>query len=186
MSKSIAIFPASFDPLHLGHKNIAIRSSSMFDEVILVIAENIEKESFYSVQDRKVMLERTFKGHGNIKIMEHDDLMVDLVEGLLKSKRGRKPKIFFLRGLRCEGDYQYEAGLAFANKALSKDNKVETVFLMADPSFVHISSTLIRDAITYGRDCSQFVPKEVHDIIKYREVHPYAYLLDQESRNKND
>jgi pantetheine-phosphate adenylyltransferase len=179
MSKKVAVFTGSFDPFHLGHQDIATRAADYFDQLIVVIGIHTSKIPVYALQDRKVMIERSLKDYDNVRVVSHEGILIDFVLEL--TEESCDDDIILLRGLRHEGDFRYEASLAFGNQTLS-DNLIETMFLLTDPAYAHISSTMVRDIIQFKRDCSNLLPRAVNDIVEYRDENPYSCLFDKESK----
>lgn len=146
-----AVFPGSFDPITLGHEDIVVRGTELFDEIIVAIGVNSAKKSMYSLEARMQMLEGTFKHLPQVKIETFEGLTVDYCE-----KVGAN---WLLRGVRNANDYSFESTIAQMNKL--QNNGLDTCILFTDPEFAPVSSTVIRDILQNGGDVSEFVPQAI-------------------------
>ncbi len=151
MNHKKALFPGTFDPPTVGHLNIIERASKLFDQVVVAVFVNINKDAqIFSIDERKSFLQQIAKPFSNVKIVSYSGLVADFV---------KENKIdVIIRGLRTSNNFDREVQLAHANKVLSG---VETLFLPSDPHFRSISATLIREIGRFGGDLSQFVPKDI-------------------------
>ena len=154
--KKTVIYPGSFDPFTYGHMNIIKRASNLFDEVVIGVAVNSSKNSILSIDQRVDIIKRVFSRNKKIK--------VDKFEGLLVHFAKKKKINTILRGMRTVQDFEYELQMATSNNKL--DPKIETIFMVADANYSHISSSLIKDIIKLGGDASAFVPKIVEKELK--------------------
>lgn len=147
MNKRIAIFPGSFDPFTIGHHDIVMRGLDIFDEIIIGIGNNYTKRESFSVEERLRIIQRAYNDQPRVRVEVYDNLTVDFAQ-----KHEAK---FILRGVRSVQDFEYERNIAEANKQLSG---IETVLLYTRPEYAHISSTLVRDLHTHGKDITAFLP----------------------------
>ena len=145
-----AIFPGSFDPITLGHFDIIKRGITLFDEVIVAIGINAEKKYMFSLEERKLFIEKAFENEPKVKVITYQGLTIDLCE--------KEKAKFILRGLRNPADFEFEKAIAHTNRSLSK---IETVFLLTAAKTSYISSSIVRDVIRNGGDYKQFVPNSV-------------------------
>lgn len=140
MRSKVAIYPGSFDPPTYGHMNIVERGLGIFEKIIVAVAHNTSKRSLFRPEERVVLLKKLFKGR--------KDVEVDTFEGLLAEYAKQKKTNAILRGLRTVADYEYELQMSFANKNLYP--KLETIFMMTESRFSHISSTIIKEIAYFG------------------------------------
>ena len=153
MSARVAVYTGSFDPITHGHLNIIRRSSTLFEQLVIGIGVNIHKKSLFSVEER-IDLAREVTGiYDNIKVIDFEGLAVDFVKSL-----GAQVMI---RGVRPMTDVAGEFSMLLANRQLAPE--IETVFLMADAEYAHVSSSLIKQIAPLATDdmLARFVPKEV-------------------------
>ena len=153
--KRIALFPGSFDPITKGHESVVRRSAVLFDEIVVAIGENIDKQYMFSLEKRKSWIENTFSDLNNVKIAAYKGLTVDFCKSINAK--------FIIRGLRSSIDFNYEKSVALMNNTLSSD--IETVLLFTDPKYSMISSTSVRDIIKNNGDCSKLIPNEIIHMI---------------------
>lgn len=151
MEKKIALFPGSFDPITKGHKSIVERALPMFDKIVVAVGTNTAKNSVFPLEKRIEWIEKTFAQYDNVEIVTFNSLTVDFCREI-----GAK---YILRGLRNSTDFQYERNIARINQEL--DSEIETIFLMTKPDDAAISSSLVREILSFGRDVSQFIPEEI-------------------------
>jgi pantetheine-phosphate adenylyltransferase len=156
MCKKIAIYPGFFDPITNGHLSIVSRGLDIFDSLIISILNNPKKAPLFSIDERISMIKQTLKGKPNIEVDTFDGLLVDYVI--------QKKSHIILRGLRALSDFEYEFQMALMNRKLNRD--VQSVFLMTDYQWFYISSTIIKEAASFGGDVSGLVPKFVNDKLK--------------------
>ena len=156
MKKKIAIFPGSFDPLTKGHINIVERGTKIFDEVVIAVAYNVSKQTTFSLQERVDILKQIFR--------HHEEVRVDHFEGLLVDYARKIGTNIMLRGMRTVSDFEYELQIALANKSLY--HELETVFLVSDSGYGHISSSLIKEIVTFGGSVAEMVPELVEERLK--------------------
>lgn len=149
--KRIALVPGTFDPITIGHVDIINRALPMFDELWIGIGRNSIKQSLFTEEERKGWIEAIYQGHPKVH--------VDTYEGLTTEFCHKIGAHFIIRGIRTSSDFDYEKNIAQMNKAQYDD--IESIFLMCNPTFTAISSTIVRDIIRNGGDARQFVPKEV-------------------------
>ena len=142
-----AIFPGSFDPFTIGHHDIVLRGLQFFDEIIIGIGHNINKRDTFPLEERINAIQHAFKGEPRVQVMAYDGLTIDFA--------AEQHAQFILRGVRSVQDFEYERNIAEANKQLSG---IETVLLYTRPEFAHISSTLLRDLHSHGKDISPYLP----------------------------
>ncbi len=151
MSKNIAVFPGTFDPITKGHVDIVLRGSELFEKVIVAIGLNTKKETLFSLEQRLEWLKLTFENHPKIEIKYYEGLTVDFCR-----ENGAK---YMLRGLRSGTDFDYESHIAQLNKSLS--HEIETIFVLSSPELSYVSSTLVRDLIIHDGEYIRFLPDEV-------------------------
>ena len=147
----LAIYPGSFDPVTSGHVDIVDRGLTIFDEIIVLIAQSSAKKGLFSLEERGEMLREVFREKPRVKIDNWDGLLVDYA-------RIHKARAI-LRGLRAVSDFEYEFQMASMNKRLFKD--IETVFMTASDRYHFVSSHLVREVAALGGDLKDIVPPEV-------------------------
>jgi len=135
-----AICAGSFDPPTDGHINIVERGLKVFDRIIVAVAVNTSKKPIFDAEERIGMMRKIFANH--------DKVEVDAFEGLLVDYARAKGVHTILRGLRNMGDYEYESQMALANKTLDPD--VEILYMMTEGKYAHLSSSIIKEIITFG------------------------------------
>jgi pantetheine-phosphate adenylyltransferase len=146
-----AIYPGSFDPVTNGHLDVVGRARKLFDEVIVAVAHNDEKQPFFSLQERLELLQETFGKIRNVRIAQFEGL---LVEFALAQKANA-----VIRGLRAVSDFEFEFQMALMNRKL--EASVETIFLMPKEEYTYLSSRLVKEIARLGGDISSFVPATV-------------------------
>ena len=154
-----ALCAGTFDPPTLGHLNIIERGLNVFDKLVVAVAPSLNKNPLLSVQDRVVLLQKILFKKTNIEITTFEGLLIEFA---------KKRKIFtLLRGIRNMSDYEFEYQMSLANKTLCP--KIETLFMMTEGEYSHLSSTLIRDIIKQGGSCKgmihPLVEKKLHEIL---------------------
>ena len=142
-----AIFPGSFDPFTIGHHDIVMRGLEIFDEIIIGIGRNYNKREVFPIADRLAAIQRVYDNEPRVRVEVYDGLTVDFA--------AEHHAQFILRGVRSTLDFEYERNIAEADKQLSG---IETVLLYTRPEYAHISSTLVRDLHSHGKDISQYLP----------------------------
>ncbi|MCX5716112.1 MAG: pantetheine-phosphate adenylyltransferase, partial [Candidatus Omnitrophica bacterium] len=124
------------------------RASVVFDEVIVAVAHNLEKQPLFTIRERVEMLKEATKGMRNVKVDDFDSLVVDYVK--------KKDMHVIIRGLRMISDFEYEFQMALTNRKFN--NTIETIFMMPNESYSYISSKLIKEAAELGANLKDFVP----------------------------
>ena len=149
----VAVFPGSFDPITLGHYDIVERAYPLFDKIIIAIGQNSQKKYMFSLEQRMEFIKKTFKDFPNIEVDHFEGLTIDYCHS--------KNVNFILRGLRNPADFEFEKAIAQTNRELTKDNKVETLFLLTSAGKSFISSSIVREIITFEGNYELLVPKAV-------------------------
>ncbi|ABW68544.1 pantetheine-phosphate adenylyltransferase [Desulfosudis oleivorans] len=164
----IAIYPGSFDPVTNGHIDIIQRGRHLFDKIIVSILLNPGKKALFSLDERLDMLTESLK--------DIDGVEVDSFAGLLIDYAERKNAKAILRGMRAVSDFEYEFQMALMNRRLNRD--IQTVFLMTGMRWIYTSSSIIKEAATFGGDISGMVPaiveKKLEEKIGYVVNHKKA------------
>jgi pantetheine-phosphate adenylyltransferase len=148
-----AIYPGTFDPITNGHLDIIERSAKLFDEVVVALLLNIEKQPMFSTDERVAMIR---------DIIRWDNVRVDTFEGLLVDYAVKQQAQVIVRGIRAISDYEYELQMALMNRRM--ESGVETVFLMAAEDYSYLSSRLIKEVFKLGGSITGLVP----DLVKRR------------------
>ncbi len=149
------VYPGSFDPITLGHMNIIERASKIFDEVIVLIMKNVDKQGFFSYIEREKLLKKATMDLKNVK--------VDISTGLLIDYMNRHNIDTIVKGLRTVIDFQYEENMALVNRTI--DPKIDTVFLLSDPEYIMVSASNVRELLSYNADITDFVPASIKEEI---------------------
>ncbi|CAA9496550.1 MAG: Phosphopantetheine adenylyltransferase [uncultured Sphingomonas sp.] len=151
MTTRIGVYPGSFDPLTLGHLDIVRRGARFVDRLVIGVTSNPSKEPMFTVAERLEMVRRETADLGNVSVVEFDSLLMDFAE--------REGATLILRGLRAVADFEYEYQMAGMNQQLN--DRIETVFLMADVSLQPIASRLVKEIARYGGAIDKFVTPAV-------------------------
>ena len=173
MKKITAIYPGSFDPPTNGHLDLIERGSKIFDELVVAILRNPDKNPLFSVAVRRYMLEELTAKFKNVRIDTFDGLTVDYA-----IKVGATA---ILRGIRAISDYEYELQMALMNRKLHPE--LETVFMMPAEKYSYLSSRLAREVARLGGNIQGLVPEMVERKLK-EKLDPVAKMQHTGSRNK--
>ena len=147
-----AIYPGSFDPITFGHIDIVERAATLFDKVILGVAESKSKNPLFSVDERMELISDIFKSNSKIEVLGYSrQLTVDLAR--------ENGAIAIIRGLRAVADFEYEFQLATMNRSLAPD--IESIFFTPKDTLIYVSSSLVKEIATLGGDVSRFVPPNI-------------------------
>lgn len=147
--KRIALFPGSFDPFTKGHEDIVLRGLKVFDEIVIAVGYNSQKNTRYFPIEMMVdRISKTFAGNNRIKVLTYSELTAELAR-----KYDAK---YLLRGLRNTTDFEYENSVAQVTRHLNED--LESVFLITSPELAWISSSIVREVHRYGGDVSKLLP----------------------------
>lgn len=143
-----ALFPGSFDPFTIGHADIVRRALPLFDQIIIGMGINHQKQPLFPLEERMERIRKAFADEPKIKVLPFDTLTVDFAR-----EQGAQ---FLLRGIRTAIDFEYERTMADANSMLAAGG-IETVVLFTSPELAHISSSLVRDLASHGKDISPYI-----------------------------
>ena len=145
-----AVFPGSFDPITLGHLDIIERSIPLFDEIIVGVGTNSEKNYMFPLKKRMAFIEETFSKYKSISVNQYEGLTIEFCKKVQAD--------FIIRGLRNPADFEFEKAIAHTNRKLSG---IETVFLLTAAKTSFISSSIVREIISNRGDYTQLVPPTV-------------------------
>ena len=147
----LAIYPGTFDPITNGHLDVVWRASHIFDEIIILIAENVDKTPLFTIEERLDLARVSTAGK--------DHVSVETYSGLLAEFARLRQATAIIRGLRAVKDFEYEFQMALMNKSLYPE--VETVFLMPSERFTYVNSAIVREVARLGGNVKLHVPPEV-------------------------
>ena len=160
-TESTIVYPGTFDPLTLGHLDLLLRASELFEHVILAIAGASKKAGrMFSCEDRLAMAREVVAGLPNIEVKPMNGLLIDFM-------RAEGARVV-LRGLRAYSDFEYEFQMALTNRKLAPE--IETLFMMPKEDHSYVSSSIVREVASYAGDTSMFVPPAVQRYIERRIV----------------
>ncbi|MER3414939.1 MAG: pantetheine-phosphate adenylyltransferase [Gemmataceae bacterium] len=152
----VAVYTGMFDPVHLGHVDIIERGSRIFDRLVVGVGVNPEKTPLFTIDERVHILRVAVENYANVEVIPFTGLAVRFVRQVGAG--------VMLRGLRTVSDMEYEFSMSLTNQTL--DPTIETVFLLSRVDYSHLSSTLIRQIISFGGDLSKFIPAAVVPLVR--------------------
>ena len=147
----ICVFPGSFDPITKGHEELVKRAAPLFDKVIIAIGVNSKKKYLFSLEQRLEWIETVFKDFDNVEV----DHFQNLTANYCKTVNAN----YLLRGLRNASDFDYEKTISQINNIVG--DGLETVFLISNPKYSHISSSVVRELIKGKGDVTPFIPDSI-------------------------
>lgn len=153
-----AVYPGTFDPVTLGHVDLARRAARLFDRVVIAVADSRAKKPFFTLDERVEMARESLKDLSNIEVTGFSGLLMKFVQD-----RGARVVV---RGLRAVSDFDYEFQLAGMNRGMYPD--IETVFLTPGEQFMFVSATIVREISVLGGDTSKFVPPYVREQLRLK------------------
>ena len=158
------VFAGTFDPPTTGHKNVIDTCLEIFDEVVVGVGINTAKTPMFSADERKALLEKLYGGEKRVRVVLFVGAAVDLL--------ARENTPFYVRGVRNTVDFEYENADLYASRKLYPE--MTAVYLPAEQDSIHVSSTLVKNCIAFGKDFSQYVPAEIYvdlcDILEKKNV----------------
>lgn len=143
-----AIFPGTFDPFTIGHYSIVTRSLTFMDEIVIGIGINENKNTYFPIEKRVEMIRKFYKDEPRIKVESYDCLTIDFARQV--------DARFIIRGIRTVKDFEYEETIADINRKLAG---IETILLFTEPELTCVSSTIVRELLSYNKNISQFIPE---------------------------
>ena len=155
------IYPGTFDPITVGHLDIVRRACTMFDEIVIAVADSQAKRPMFSIEQRIEMAKAATADHPKVKVIGFESLLVDLSEKLDAN--------IIVRGLRAVSDFEYELQMGYANASLKKN--LETVYLMPSLEYAFVSSSIVRTILTFDGKVDHLLAPSTLELIRgYREA----------------
>ena len=158
---TLAVYPGSFDPFTLGHRDILLRSLKIFDQVVIAVGVNQNKKTLFTAEERVKMIEKEVN---EIKLDNNNIVKVECFEGLIVDLASKHNAKSLIKGVRGPVDYDYEAQMAGMNTVMCPD--IETIFLMSKPEFSFIHSSLVKQISLMGGDVTGFVSESIKNQLK--------------------
>ncbi len=149
------VFAGTFDPFTVGHEDTVKTCLRLFDEVVVALVENKQKQCMFSLSERKEMIESAFAGEKRVRVVVWDGIIVDLLKA--------EGTNVYVRGLRNTVDFEYENANFYASRDLDKD--MITVYLPSEQKHLHVSSTLVKNCIAFEKPFKDYVPEAVYEYI---------------------
>ena len=159
-----AVYPGTFDPVTYGHLDLIRRGCALFDELIVAVSEHPEKQPLLTLAERAALVREAVAEYRNVRVETFSGLTADFL-------RARDARVI-LRGIRTMSDFEYEAQMALTNRQLAPE--IDTLLLLADPRYAHLSSRLLREVAARGGDLSAFVPPHVAKLLTEKARTPGA------------
>ncbi len=156
--KKIAVYPGSFDPITYGHIDIIKRSLTIFDEIIVAVAKNSQKNALFTTDERVELIKDVVKGEGRVTVDTFSGLLIDYV-----SSRGAH---VIIRGLRAVSDFEYEFQIAQMNSSIGRE--IETLFMMTSLQYGYLSSSIVKEVCSLNGTIDKFVPPEVKTALRQK------------------
>lgn len=153
---NMAIYPGTFDPITNGHLDLVVRGLKFFEEIVIAVATNPNKAPLFTTEERLAMIREAVGEHENVRVESFDGLLVDYARS-----RGA---VAIMRGLRAVSDFEHELQMALMNRKL--DRNLETVFMMPSLRYIFLSSTIIKEAASFGGSIEGLVPEGVEAALK--------------------
>jgi len=150
-----AIYPGSFDPVTNGHLDVIGRARKLFDEIVVAVAHNDEKQPLFSLEERLALLRDALDKIDHVRVAQFDGLLVDFAVAQEANA--------VIRGLRAVSDFEFEFQMALMNRKL--EDSVETIFLMPKEEYTYLSSRLVKEIARLGGNVSGFVPRPVAEAL---------------------
>ncbi len=154
--KKVAVYPGSFDPITYGHLDIIRRGMSIFDEIIVAVARNSQKNSLFTTEERVDLIRDVLRDEGRVTVDTFSGLLIDYV-----SSRGAH---VIIRGLRAISDFEYEFQIAQMNSTIGR--QIETLFMMTSLQYGYLSSSIVKEVCSLNGDIDLFVPPEIKEALK--------------------
>ena len=154
-----AIYPGTFDPVTMGHMDIARRALKIFDQIVIAVARSDEKKPMFDLKERVEMLERCFADEPRVIVKPFDGLLVKFAK-----EEGTE---FIIRGLRAVSDFEFELQMGYANQYLDKE--IETLYLMPSLKYAFVSSSVVRTILKHNGDVGSIVPALIAETIRAKQ-----------------
>lgn len=154
---SAAVCPGSYDPFTLGHRFVVERTAARFDRVVVAVVLNPNKQGMFTVEERIALIERDCADLENVEVRSWTGLVVDLL-----AAEGADTMV---KGLRSESDFAYEIPMAQMNRELTG---CETYFMLTDPRYAHVSSSLVKEVAKLGGDVTPYLSEHIHQALADR------------------
>lgn len=156
--KKTAVYPGSFDPITYGHLDIISRGLQIFDEVVVAVAANSQKNSLFSIDERVALIRDVFRDEPRILVDTFSGLLIDYVASINAH--------VIIRGLRAISDFEYEFQIAQMNSSIG--NGVETMFMMTSLQYGYLSSSIVKEVCLLNGNIDKFVPPEVKSALRHK------------------
>lgn len=156
--KKIAVYPGSFDPITYGHLDIIKRGLTIFDEIIVAVARNSQKNALFTTDERVELIQDVVKDEGRVAVDTFSGLLIDYVQS-----RGAH---VIIRGLRAISDFEYEFQIAQMNSCIGR--QIETLFMMTSLQYGYLSSSIVKEVCSLNGDIDKFVPPEIKKALRLK------------------
>ncbi len=153
------VFAGTFDPFTVGHEDTVKKCLALFDEVVVAVAENKRKHCRFSAEERLAMIAALYEGEPRVRARIWGGTAVDLL--------AEERTVFYVRGVRNTVDFEYENADFYASRDL--DGNFLTLYFPSEKAFLHVSSTLVKNCMDFGKPYADYVPKKIYEMLTEKQ-----------------